>query len=78
YKIYIDYVDVIGKCKVVTVADVEAGGYELNVNKYIDQKKQETIPPEVVRKRYYTALEAVRNAEDKINRLLIEGGYVNE
>ena len=78
YKLYTDYTDVIEKCKVVTIADVEAGGYELSVNKYIEKKKSETVSPIVVRMRYYAALKAVRNAEERMKRLLIEGGYVNE
>ena len=78
YKLYTDYTDVIEKCKIVTIADLEDGGYELSVNKYIEKKKQEVVSPAVVRMRYYAALKAVRDAEDKMNRLLIEGGYVNE
>lgn len=78
YKLYTDYTDVIEKCKVVTIADVESGGYELSVNKYIEKKKSETVSPIVVRMRYYAALKAVRNAEERMKRLLIEGGYVNE
>lgn len=78
YKLYTDYTDVIEKCKIVTIADLEAGGYELSVNKYIEKKKQEVVSPAIVRMRYYAALKAVRDAEDKMNRLLIEGGYVNE
>lgn len=78
YKLYTDYCDVIEKCKIVTIADVEAGGYELSVNKYIEKKKQETVSPIVARIRYYAALKAVRNAEERMKRLLIEGGYVDE
>lgn len=78
YKLYTDYADVIEKCKIVTIADVEAGGYELSVNKYIEKKKQETVSPVVVRMRYYAALRAVRNAEERMKRLLKEGGYVDE
>ena len=78
YNLYIDYIDVIEKCKIVTIADVETGNYELSVNKYIERRKQEAVSPAVVRMRYYAALQAVREAEDKMNRLLIEGGYVNE
>lgn len=78
YKLYTDYADVIEKCKIVTIADVEAGGYELSVNKYIEKKKQETVSPIVARVKYYAALRAVRNAEERMKRLLIEGGYVDE
>ena len=78
FKLYTDYVDVIERCKIVTIQEVEEGGFELSVRKYIEQKKQETVSPEVVRKRYFEALDNVRKAEEKMRKLLIEGGYVNE
>jgi type I restriction enzyme M protein len=78
YELYTNYTDVIERCKIVTIQDVEDGGFDLSVKKYIEKKQQETVPPEVVRKRYFEALENVRAAEDKMKELLIEGGYVNE
>jgi type I restriction enzyme M protein len=78
YGLYTNYSDVIERCKIVTIQDVEDGGFDLSVKKYIEKKQQETVPPEVVRKRYFEALENVREAEDKMKELLIEGGYVNE
>jgi type I restriction enzyme M protein len=78
YELYTNYTDVIERCKIVTIQDVEDGGFDLSVKKYIEKKKQKTVPPEVVRKRYFEALENVRAAEDKMKELLIEGGYVNE
>ena len=77
-KLYMDYVDVIERCRIVTIKDVEDGDFDLNVKKYIAKRKQKTIPPEIVRKNYYEALDAARRAEDKMQRLLIEGGYVHE
>lgn len=78
YNLYSNYEDVVDKCKIVTLADVEKGGFDLSVKKYIDKKKQETEPPESVRKRYFEAIEAVRRSEEKLLKLLVEGGYVNE
>ena len=78
YKLYADYVDVIEKCKIVTIDDVENGGFELSVKKYIEQKAKEVIPHEKVLKTYYEALTKVRESEEKMRKLLIEGGYVNE
>jgi len=71
-------VDVVERCRIVTIEDVENGGYELSVKKYIEQKKQKVVSPEVVRKRYFDALENVKKAEEKMRKLLIEGGYVHE
>lgn len=78
YDLYNNYTDVIERCKVVTLKDVEDGGFDLSVKRYIERKKQETIPPAVVRQNYFAALEAVRAAETKMRKLLIEGGYVHE
>ena len=78
YKLYTDYVDVIEKCKIVTIDDVENGGFELSVKKYIEQKAKEVIPYEKVLKDYYEAFNKVRESEEKMRKLLIEGGYVNE
>lgn len=78
YGYYQEYRDVIERCKIITIADAEKGGFELIPKKYIEHKKQEVTPPHIVRKNYMAALEAVKAAESKVNRLLIEGGYVRE
>ncbi len=77
YKLYTDYEDVIERCKIVTLDDVKKGGYDLNVKRYIEKKPQEVIPPEVVRRNYFETLKKVRAAEDKMQQLLREGGYVH-
>ena len=78
FKLYQDYNDVIEKCKIVSIADLDAAGNTLAVNTYIEKKKQEVVAPEIVRAQYFEALENVKNAEAKMKALLIEGGYVNE
>ena len=78
YKLYIDYEDVTEKCKIVTIDDVEQGGFELNVKKYIEQRAKELVPHAKVLKAYYDALIKVRQSEDNMRKLLIEGGYVSE
>ena len=78
YGYYQGYRDVIERCKIITIAEAEKGGFELIPKKYIEHKKQKVTPPHIVRKNYMTALEAVKAAESKVNRLLIEGGYVRE
>ena len=77
-KLYTDYEDVIERCRIVTIKDIEEGEFDLNVKKYIKRRKQEIVSPEIVRKNYYEALDALRKAEDKMQRLLVEGGYVHE
>ena len=76
--LYKDYADVIERCKIVTIKDVEDGGFDLSVKKYIEKKKRKVVPPDIVRKRYFEALADVRRAEDKLQKLLAEGGYIDE
>ena len=78
FDLYKGYTDVIDFCKVVTIADIEAGGFVLNVNQYIDYTKKEILSPETVKKNYFAALAETRVAEAKMKRLLVEGGYVSE
>ena len=76
--LYADYKDVIEKCKIVTLDDIKSKDYTLSVNSYIEKKQQETIDPAVVKKEFLEALSAVTTAEDKLKRLLVEGGYIHE
>ncbi len=78
YKLYTDYEDVVGKCKIVSIHDLETGEFELNVKKYIEKKRYEAIAPEVAFQNYNEAKTLVKKAEDKMRQLLIEGGYVHE
>ena len=78
FKLYQDYKDVIEKCKIVSIADIDAAGNTLAVNNYIEKKKQEVVAPEIVRAQYFEALKNVKEAENKMKKLLIQGGYVDE
>lgn len=78
YKLYMNYEDVIERCKVVTLEDIRSKDYTLAINNYIEKKAQETVPPEEVRRQYFAALDEVFEAEAEMRRLLVEGGYVNE
>lgn len=77
YDFYIKYTDVDDYCKIVTISDVEAEGFQLSVGRYIKKKQQAAESPEVLRKRYYKALADVKAAEEKMKLLLTEGGFVN-
>lgn len=78
YNLYQDYKDVVEKCKIVTIKDLDEAGNTLAVNTYIEKKKQEVVSPAVVRENYFNALENVKKAEVKMKALLVEGGYLNE
>lgn len=77
-KLYTDYEDVIECCKIVSNKDIEDGGFDLSVRKYVEKKKRKVVPPDIVRKQYFEALEVVQRSEEKLQKLLVEGGYVNE
>lgn len=78
FKLYQDYKDVIEKCKIVSIADIDAKGNTLAVNTYIEKKKQVVVAPKIVRAQYFEALKNVKEAENKMKKLLIQGGYVDE
>lgn len=78
YDLYTNYVDTIDYCRIISIADAEAEGFDLSVNKYIERTKQEAISPEIVRQNYFVALSNVRASEAKMKNLLVEGGYVSE
>ena len=78
YALYAAYEDVIERVKVVTIASIRERGYTLAINNYIEKKEQETIPPEEVRRQYFEAYEAMLRAEERMKKLLLEGGYVSE
>lgn len=78
YKLYQDYEDVVEKCKIVTIGELDNAGNTLAVNTYIEKKKQKVVSLAIVRENYFKALENVKKAETKMKTLLVEGGYLNE
>lgn len=78
YKLYADYKDVVERVKIVTLDDVRKKDYTLAINNYIEKKEQETAPPAEVRRQYFAALAEVEASENRMRKLLLEGGYVPE
>ncbi|MBR5592070.1 MAG: SAM-dependent DNA methyltransferase [Kiritimatiellae bacterium] len=78
FKYYTDYEDVVEKVKVVTLDDIKNQDYTLDVNRYIEKKPQEVVPPAEVRRQYFEAYNEMIAAEEKMRQLLIQGGYINE
>lgn len=78
FKIYQNYEDEIEISKVITIADAKENGYSLALNNYIEKKKTEIATPEEVKQQYFEAYENMIKAEEKMKKLLIEGGYINE
>lgn len=78
FGLYAAYEDVIEQVKVVSLDDIRQKDYTLAINNYIEKKEQETIPPAEVRRQYFEAYEEMLEAEEKMRKLLLEGGYVSE
>lgn len=66
----------IEKVRIVTILEIREKGFSLAINNYIEKKEQETIPPEEIRRQYFEAFEEMIAAEEKMRRLLREGGYL--
>lgn len=77
FKLYQDYTDVIEKVKVVNLDDIRAKDFSLSVSNYIEKKPEEAIDPEQVKKEYFAAVQEVIENENRMKRLLIEGGFIN-
>lgn len=78
FTLYTNYEDVIEQVKIVTLDDIRQKDYTLAINNYIEKKEAETVPPEKVRRQYFAALQEVKDAEEAMKRLLVEGGYISE
>ncbi len=78
FNLYSNYKDALEYVKVVDLDEIRSKEYTLSVNTYIQKKEQEIIDPAIVRQNYFDALKDVREAEERMKKLLIEGGYVNE
>lgn len=78
FKLYIDYQDVVEKCKIVTNREIADHDYTLAANSYIEKKTVEITPPSVVKEQYFQAYRNTVEAEAKLRKLLKEGGYIDE
>lgn len=78
YDLYSNYEDVIECVKIATITDIREKDYTLAINNYIEKKEQEAVSPKEVRRQYFEAYDAMIRAEEKMKRLLLEGGYISE
>lgn len=78
FNYYTEYEDVIEKVKIVTIPDIREKEFSLAINNYIEKKEQETVPPAAIRRQYFEAYKEMIAAEEKMCKLLLEGGYVSE
>lgn len=77
FNLYSNYKNEIELVQIVDIEEIREKDYTLSVNTYIQKKEQEVIDPAVVREKYYQALKEVQEAEEKMKKLLIEGGYIH-
>lgn len=78
YKYFSDYADVVEKVKVVSLDEIKNNDYDLSVSRFIEQKPVETEDPAEVKARYFAAYQEMLKAEDRMKKLLLEGGFLNE
>ena len=76
FKIYQSYSDEVEVSKVITIEDAKKNGYTLALNNYIEKKKTEPATPEEIRRQYFDAFSKTIEAENKMRKLLLEGGYI--
>lgn len=75
FSLYNNYEDVIEKCKIVETKDIKES---LVTKIYIEKKAVEKIDPEKVKKEYLKTYQKMIEAENKMKKILEEGGYINE
>jgi type I restriction enzyme M protein len=78
YNLCVNYESVIEKAKVVTLEDIKNKGFTLSVSSYIEKAASEIISPKEARKQFFDALNEAYAAEEKLKKLLTEGGYIHE
>jgi type I restriction enzyme M protein len=69
---------VADRAKVVSLHEIEAGDWTLNISRYVPPPVGEDIPPlpEAVAA-FKQATADARAAEDRLRELLIEGGWIS-
>lgn len=78
YSLYSDWKDVVDYAKVVSVDDVNDKNGELSVNLYINKTVAPTIDIAHAKKNYLKAIKEAEIAEEKLMKLLKDGGWINE
>ena len=74
-----DFQDVQDKTRVVSLQEIEAEDWTLNISRYVQPPLSEDIPPldEAIAD-FKAALEKARESEDRLRKILQEGGWLND
>lgn len=78
FKLYESFADILEKSKVVTTEEIAAKDFTLSMNTYVEKSIQESISPAETRRQFFAALDDVYEAEERLKKLLVEGGFINE
>lgn len=78
FNLYSKYEPVIEKCAIINIDEIRNKEFTLTANNYIEREKAEVKDPAIVRQEYFDALKQVEVAEEKMKKLLIQGGYIDE
>lgn len=72
-----EYRDVENAVRVVSLSDIKAEDWTLNISRYVMPPVQDDIPPlpEAIAA-FKDALQQVREAEDKLTQVIVEGGWL--
>jgi type I restriction enzyme M protein len=74
---YRDYEDVEGIAKVVTLGDIAANDYNLNITRYVERKNEETVlSVEEAIEQLRKSASAAFEAERKLVSVLVENGIL--
>lgn len=75
FSLYKNYVDVIERCKILKIEDIKDS---LVTKIYIDKKQSEKIDYEKIKKEYLEAYKKMIKAENRMKKIIEEGGYIDE
>ena len=75
FALYQNYDDVNEKCKIVNISDLKD---DLVPKNYIKKKSSEQINPNDIKKDYIDAFEHLKKCDDKLTKIMTEGGHLDE
>ena len=78
FKLYADYRNEVERVRIISIDEVVKNDYSLALNSFIEKKDQVIVPLTEAKKNFCKSWERVKCAEEKMKRLLVEGGYVSE
>ena len=72
------YEDVEGKCKIVTIDEIAEAEFSLSMKAFIKQKREKPVPLSVAIAGFAAAVDKTKKANALLEKVLTEGGYLDE